>query len=129
MTNTQKFLLKFDTDSEAQASALAAELENTLRAEKIPVERHRENPNSMNLGDLVAFEVPLIFTVHLTALLIMEFITRMKSQVIITRSDGVILRTKVISHKQLAQALEEFLKVTVIPQVSSNPDEENKDQK
>ncbi|OQW92680.1 MAG: hypothetical protein BWK78_00970 [Thiotrichaceae bacterium IS1] len=51
MTNPQKFLLKFDTDSEAQASALAAELENTLRAEKVPVERRREKSNAMNLGE------------------------------------------------------------------------------
>ena len=128
MITEQKFLLKFDTDSEIQASTLAAELEKMLRAEMVTVERHRENPNSMNLGELIAFEIPLILAAHVIAHLIAEFIARWKSEVIIVRPDGTELRTRMISPKQLAQALEEFLGRTTITGLPNEDEHGNKNQ-
>jgi len=109
---SQLLTIRFEGESDADASSLAEELQSLLRAEGIPAERQRANPNSMNLGELIGFEMPIAFAVAVVAHTITEFTMRLKAEPVIERSDGMKITLKGASltphHKQ---TLEEFLRL------------------
>jgi hypothetical protein len=115
---TQQVTISFNTDSEAEASTLAAELQDQLRAENIPVERRRQDPNALDMGEILALAMEPASHLGITMMAaviahtVVEFALRWKTEVVIERLDGTKFVVKGMSLQQLAPALEEFLNLS-----------------
>jgi len=114
----QQFTISFNTDSEAEASALAAELQDVLQAENIPAERRRQDPNALNLGEILtlamepASHLGITMMAAVIAHTVVEFALRWRTEVVLERLDGTKFVVRGMSLQQLAPALEEFLNLS-----------------